>query len=109
MNLVAKEFVAARADEQGVLVLSRFAGASHELTDALIITPYDAESLADAIFRALEMHPDERQERMACLRNVVRERNIYRWAGSLIAELAAIRVDALQSRWSRLRQVVGAQ
>jgi trehalose 6-phosphate synthase len=109
MNLVAKEFVAARADGQAVLVLSRFAGASHELTDALIINPYDTESLADAIYRALEMPSDERQERMACLRNVVRERNIYRWAWSLIAELAAIRVDAPQGRWSRLRHVVGAQ
>jgi trehalose 6-phosphate synthase len=109
MNLVAKEFVAARADGQAVLVLSRFAGASHELTDALIINPYDTESLADAIYRALEMPSDERQERMACLRNVVRERNIYRWAWSLIAELAAIRVDAPQNRRNRLRHVVGAQ
>lgn len=109
MNLVAKEFVVARADGQAVLVLSRFAGASHELTDALIINPYDTESLADTIYRALEMSPEERRERMTCLRNVVRENNIYRWAGTLIAELAAIRVDAPQTRWSRLRHVVGAQ
>ena len=64
MNLVAKEFVAARADEQGVLILSRFAGASHELVDALVVNPYDTEELADAIHRALEMPPEEK--RAAC-------------------------------------------
>jgi len=107
MNLVAKEFIAARADEQAVLVLSRFAGASQELLDALIINPYDTEALADTIYRALEMTPEERQERMARLRSVVREHNIYRWAGSLISELAAIRVEAQPATRRRLRRAAG--
>jgi trehalose 6-phosphate synthase len=91
MNLVAKEFVAARQDEQGVLILSRFAGASHELADAVVVNPYDSEELAHSIHRALEMAPEERRIRMQRMRATVRERNIYRWAGSLIGELCAIR------------------
>jgi trehalose-6-phosphate synthase len=91
MNLVAKEFVAVREDEQGVLILSRFAGASHELSDALVVNPYDTEEVANAIHRALEMAPDERRIRMQRMRATVREHNIYRWAGSLIGELCAIR------------------
>ena len=94
MNLVAKEFVAARQDEQGVLILSRFTGASHELSDALIVNPYDTQDLAYAIHRALEMAPEERNLRMRRMRAVVRERNIYRWAGTLIGELSAIRTNA---------------
>ncbi len=94
MNLVAKEFVAARHDDQGVLVLSRFAGASHELADALVVNPYDVEELSQAIHRALEMSPEERGIRMQRMRAVVKERNIYRWAGSLIGELCAIRTAA---------------
>ncbi|MGD0497430.1 MAG: trehalose-6-phosphate synthase [Bryobacteraceae bacterium] len=94
MNLVAKEFVAARDDEHGVLILSRFAGACHELTDALLINPYDTGELADSIRRALEMEPRERLERMRRMRAVVRERNIYRWAANLIGELCAVRTEA---------------
>jgi trehalose-6-phosphate synthase len=93
MNLVAKEYVAAQTGELGALILSRFAGASHELVDALQVNPYDTESLAELIHRALEMHPEERRARMGRMRTYVREHNIYRWAGSLIAELASIRVD----------------
>ncbi len=97
MNLVAKEYVAAQSGEFGVLILSRFAGASHELADALPVNPYDTEALAELIHRALEMPPEERRARMSRMRAYVREHNIYRWAGSLIAELASIRVadDAL--------------
>ena len=91
MNLVAKEFVAARQDEQGVLILSRFTGASHELGDALLVNPYDTQEVAHAIHRALEMTPEERHARMRRMRATVRERNIYRWAGGLIAALCAIR------------------
>ena len=94
MNLVAKEYVAARDDDQGTLILSRFAGASHELVDALPINPYDTEESADAIHRALEMAPEEKRARMARMRAYVREHNIYRWAGDLIAELAALRLDS---------------
>ena len=91
MNLVAKEFVASRSDDQGVLILSQFTGASHELTDALIVNPYDTEELADSIHRALEMSPEERRLRMQRMRTVVRERNVYRWAGNLIGDLCEVR------------------
>ena len=93
MNLVAKEFIASRDDEQGVLLLSAFAGASRELRDALIVNPYDTEQLADAIFRALEMEPHEKKARMQRMRRVVRENNVYRWAASLIGELCETRID----------------
>src|SRR5713101_1758223 len=93
MNLVAKEFVAARHDEQGVLVLSRFTGAARELVDAVLVNPYDIESTANALCRALEMEPEERTARMRRLRKLVKERNIYRWAGNLVAELCEVRLD----------------
>ena len=93
MNLVSKEFVASRDDESGALVLSRFTGASRELGDALVVNPYDIEQTADAIRYALEMPELERRERMRRLRETVKESNIYRWAGNLIAELTQIRLD----------------
>jgi trehalose 6-phosphate synthase len=92
MNLVAKEFVAARSDEDGVLILSQFTGASRELKDALIVNPYDTEQMADAICLALRMPPEERRGRMGRMRANVRDYNIYRWAGKLIAELARLRL-----------------
>jgi alpha,alpha-trehalose-phosphate synthase [UDP-forming] len=93
MNLVAKEFVAARTDEGGALILSQFTGATRELRDAIIVNPYDTEQLADAIELALEMSPAERSERMRRMRRIVKEHNVYRWAGNLIAELSEIRVN----------------
>jgi trehalose 6-phosphate synthase len=93
MNLVAKEFVAARNDESGVLVLSIFTGAARELRDALQVNPYDIDQTAEAIRAALEMDPEEKQSRMQHMRRVVREHNIYEWAGSLIAELCELRLD----------------
>jgi trehalose-6-phosphate synthase len=93
MNLVAKEFVAARQDEQGVLVLSRFTGAAREFPDALLVNPYDIEQTAEALRIALEMNTEERKSRMQRMRRVVREHNIYRWAGSLIGELCEVRLD----------------
>jgi trehalose 6-phosphate synthase len=93
MNLVAKEYVASRADEQGTLILSRFAGASHELVDSLLVNPYDTEQLADSIYRALAMAPDEKRARMTRMRAYIREHNIYRWAGNLISELIALRLE----------------
>ncbi|HEX4924737.1 MAG TPA: trehalose-6-phosphate synthase, partial [Bdellovibrionales bacterium] len=80
MNLVAKEFIAARSDEQGVLVLSSFTGAAKELTDALIINPYDIEENADALHAALKMSPEEQRLRMQRLRQVVSTNNVYNWA-----------------------------
>ncbi len=96
MNLVAKEFVAAREDEEGALILSRFTGASRELRDALVVNPYDVEQLAEALRFAIEMDPEERKARMQRMREVVRESNIYRWAADLIKELAAIRLDQVE-------------
>jgi trehalose-6-phosphate synthase len=93
MNLVAKEFIAARDDEQGVLVLSRFTGAARELLDSVLVNPYDIESTADAVCHALEMGPEERTARMQRLRKVVREQNIYRWAGNLVTDLCEVRLE----------------
>ena len=94
MNLVAKEYVAARDDDQGVLVLSRFTGASRELRDAVMVNPYDTEQLADALFFSLTMDPVERAARMHRMRRVVKNFNIYRWAAELIGELYEIRLEA---------------
>ena len=93
MNLVAKEFVAARDDEDGVLILSRFTGACHELRDALIVNPYDIEQMAEAIRFALEMTPEERRARMMRMRRIVRDHNVYRWAAELITTLSEVRLD----------------
>jgi len=93
MNLVAKEFVVSREDEQGALILSTFAGASRELRDALLVNPYDTEQMADMIKAAIEMEPEERQLRMKRMRSVVRENNIYKWAADIITELTQIRTE----------------
>lgn len=93
MNLVAKEFVAARHDEDGVLILSQFTGACRELRDALLVNPYDTEQLAETIRRALEMPTEERRIRMQQMRRTVKEHNVYRWAADLISELAEVRLD----------------
>lgn len=92
MNLVCKEFVAARNDEQGVLILSRFAGAARELTEALVVNPYHVEECADAIHQALVMPAAEQRERMASLRMTVREFNVYRWAGRMLSDAARMRL-----------------
>jgi trehalose 6-phosphate synthase len=86
MNLVAKEFVAARGDERGVLVLSRFTGAAQELTDALLINPYAVDEFAEALRLALAMPEEEQRRRMRRLRQQVADNNIYRWAGRLLSE-----------------------
>jgi trehalose-6-phosphate synthase len=88
MNLVAKEFVASRADQDGVLVLSKFAGAGNELTDALQINPFSIEEGAQAYAAALTMPREERRQRMHKMREIVQEKNIYQWALDIIAELA---------------------
>jgi len=93
MNLVAKEFIAARDDERGVLILSTFAGASLELGDALLINPYDVQQLAEAVHRALDMPEEQQASRMHHMRLHVREHNIYRWAANLLSDLTEIRID----------------
>jgi trehalose 6-phosphate synthase len=91
MNLVAKEYVASRDDERGVLVLSQFTGAAHELHEALIVNPYHIEQTADALFQALTMPDFEQRERMLSMRALVRDFNVYRWAGRMLIDAARIR------------------
>jgi trehalose 6-phosphate synthase len=99
MNLVCKEFAAARDDERGVLILSSFAGAARELSEALIVNPYHAEECADALQKALTMPEAEQRERMASMRMTVREFNVYRWAGRMLTDAG---------RW-RMRQRIEAR
>ncbi|HEY4934874.1 MAG TPA: trehalose-6-phosphate synthase [Terriglobales bacterium] len=91
MNLVAKEFVAARDDERGVLVLSQFTGAARELTEALIVNPYDIEEASSALATALKMSPEEQRERMRAMRAFLAEFNVYRWAGRMLVDAARLR------------------
>jgi len=103
MNLVAKEFLAARRDERGVLILSQFTGAARELRDALLVNPYDIDQTADAIRAALEMEPEDKQLRMQRMRKLIKEHNVYRWAGNLITELCEVRLDAPEDVRERFR------
>jgi len=96
MNLVAKEFVASREDERGALILSTFAGAAHELSDALLVNPYDVSQLAESIHRALEMSEEEQARRMQRMRRTVREHNVYRWVANLLSDLTEIRVESTE-------------
>ncbi|MBP9088425.1 MAG: trehalose-6-phosphate synthase [Kofleriaceae bacterium] len=91
MNLVAKEFVAARDDEQGVLVLSQFTGAARELSEALIVNPYDLRHASDALAVGLKMPANEQRERMRSMRRLVAEFNVYRWAGQMLVDAAEVR------------------
>lgn len=90
MNLVAKEFVAARSDNKGVLLLSQFTGASRELKDALIINPYNGEQTADAIKTALEFSPLEQTKRMKRMREIIKSHNIYKWSAELLKTIINI-------------------
>ncbi len=91
MNLVAKEYVATREDERGVLILSQFAGAARELPEALIVNPYDTEQCAAAVKTALMMPPDEQRARMRSMRGLLQEFNVYRWAGRMLLDAARMR------------------
>ena len=91
MNLVAKEFVAARDDETGVLVLSQFAGAAGELIDALIVNPYDVDGVAETLARALELSKVEQQARMREMRKQIAAHNVYNWASEMLADAARFR------------------
>jgi len=108
MNLVAKEFIAARADERGVLILSQFTGAARELQDALLVNPYDIDETADALRRALEMEPEDKVMRMQRMRKTVKENNVYRWAANLVAELCELRLDSKEIAQERIRSGVSA-
>ena len=91
MNLVAKEFIAAREDERGVLILSQFTGAARELTEALIVNPYDLDEASDALATALELSPEEQRERMRSMRAFLSQYNVYRWAGRMLVDAARLR------------------
>ena len=91
MNLVAKEFVASRDDEQGVLILSTFAGAARELSEALMVNPYDTYAMGEALEQALTMPAGEQRERLRLMRDLVRVRNVYRWAGQMLLDAARLR------------------
>ena len=88
--MFAKEYVAAKTDLNGALILSRFTGAAKELTDAVLINPYSTEEFADAIRLAAEMPEEEKRDRMTQMRNTVKTNNIYRWAGNIISEWTAL-------------------
>ncbi len=102
MNLVAKEFVAAREDCRGVLVLSQFTGAARELSEALIVNPYDLEEASSALLAALGMPEDEQRERMEALRRLVSEFNVYRWAARMLRDGGRLRTR--ERLWGRLER-----
>jgi trehalose-6-phosphate synthase len=105
MNLVAKEYVAARDDDLGVLLLSVFTGASRELHEALLVNPYSAEDSGNALARALAMPPAEQRERMRTMRAWVHSHNIYRWAGSMLIDAARVRSrERVSSRIEQLQR-----
>jgi trehalose 6-phosphate synthase len=91
MNLVAKEFVASRDDERGVLILSQFTGAARELPEALIVNPYDSDQCAAALQVALTMSSVEQRDRMRLMRGLVAEFNVFRWAGRMLLDAAVMR------------------
>jgi trehalose 6-phosphate synthase len=91
MNLVAKEFVAARDDERGVLILSQFTGAARELPEALIVNPYDTDQCASALRMALGMSHGEQRARMRLMRGLIQEFNVFRWAGRMLIDAAGMR------------------
>ncbi|MFY9328456.1 MAG: trehalose-6-phosphate synthase [Georgfuchsia sp.] len=91
MNLVAKEFIAAREDQHGVLLLSQFTGAVRDLPEALIVNPYDADQCAAALHVALTMPLTEQRDRMQLMRGLVSEFNVYRWAGRMLLDAATMR------------------
>lgn len=91
MNLVAKEFISSRDDEEGVLILSQFTGAARELPEALIVNPYDIDQCATALAIALNMPVLEQKERMRNMRAFVQENNVFRWAGRMLIDAAMMR------------------
>jgi trehalose 6-phosphate synthase len=105
MNLVAKEFVAARDDEQGVLILSQFTGAATELPDALVVNPYNIDQCAAAIHLALTMPGTEQRARMRSMRGIVQEFNVYRWAGRMLMDAARMRQRARLVRQMGVRDL----
>jgi len=108
MNLVAKEYLAARSDEDGVLILSKFTGAAVELRDALIVNPYDIDGVAEAMHRGLEMEYDERKYRMGRMRQQVMENNVYRWAASVLGDLRDLHIEIAEGTGAAPHETVFA-
>ena len=108
MNLVAKEFVASRTDLRGVLVLSEFTGAARELTEALIVNPYDLEASSDALAHALTMPSEEQRDRMRSMRTLLSQFNVYRWAGKMLIDAARLRDQERLSARLTTRAPAGA-
>jgi trehalose 6-phosphate synthase len=108
MNLVAKEFVASRADLRGVLVLSEFTGAARELTEALIVNPYDLEGSSEALSSALTMPLEEQRDRMQSMRALLAQFNVYRWAGKMLVDAARLRSQERVSGRLAVRPVAAA-
>lgn len=106
MNLVAKEYLAARPDEDGVLILSKFTGAAVELRDALIVNPYDINGVAEAMNRGLEMNYDERRQRMGRMRRQVMENNVYRWAASVLGDLRDLHIENAEVSYPSAHETV---
>lgn len=111
MNLVSKEFVASREDDRGVLILSQFTGAAREMPEALIVNPYDADQCASALHVALTMPLRTQRTRMRLMRALVREFNVYRWAGRMLLDAAMMRrrrrILGRPLQTSRLTRVTG--
>ena len=87
MNLVAKEFISARTDGDGILLLSQYTGAAREFADALQVNPYDLDQMADAMYAAFSMPEDERRQRMERMRDILEKNNVYTWGGSIFTEV----------------------
>jgi trehalose 6-phosphate synthase len=98
MNLVAKEYLSVRNDGGGMLILSRFTGAAHELRDALLVNPYDLDETAEAIRAAIEMPVEERRARMRRMAQLVREQNIYRWASLMLDDLSRLTAPLVEAK-----------
>jgi trehalose 6-phosphate synthase len=107
MNLVAKEFVAARDDNQGVLILSAFAGAACELSEAILINPFDTDTIGCAIEQALLMPTDEQCKRMALMRDIVRRHNVYRWAGRMLLDATSLKNRLAAEQSAAVDDLVG--
>jgi trehalose-6-phosphate synthase len=107
INLVAKELIAAREDERGVLILSQFTGASRELPEALIVNPYDTDQCAEALHLALSMPASEQRDRMRNMRGLIQEFNVYRWAGRMLLDAARIREQDRFLERTRTRSRLG--
>jgi trehalose-6-phosphate synthase len=108
MNLVAKEFVSSRFDEDGVLILSSFTGSARELTDALIVNPFAPDEISEAIAGALTMSREDRRRRMTRLRAAVAENNIYRWAGKILSTLMKCEIPDTAQMSAAANSLVGA-